>query len=69
VSDNGIGKAAPVATGSKGGLGTSLIQALAKQLDARVDTTSDTSGTTVAIVYAAPKVAAPSLTALSSAVA
>ena len=69
VSDNGVGKTAPPDAGSKGGLGTSLIQSLAKQLDARIDTTSDTSGTTVAIVYAAPKVAAPSLTALSSAVA
>lgn len=67
VSDNGIGKAAPVATGSKGGLGTSLIQALAKQLDARVDTTSDTSGTTVAITHPAVKAAAPPQSAVHSA--
>jgi chemotaxis protein methyltransferase CheR len=54
VSDNGIGKpdesAGRPAAGA--GLGTSLIQALAKQLDARVDIQSDASGTAVSITRA-----------------
>ena len=33
-------------------MGTSLIQALAKQLDARVDTLSDSKGTAVSITHA-----------------
>ena len=52
VSDNGVGKPNPSIGQTKGGLGTSLIQALAKQLDARVDTTSDSHGTTVSITHA-----------------
>ena len=52
VSDNGSGKPNPSIEQTKGGLGTSLIQALAKQLDARVDTASDSHGTTVSITRA-----------------
>ena len=49
VSDNGAGNANIHA--GKQGLGTSLIQALGKQLDARVDTISDCSGTTVSLTH------------------
>jgi chemotaxis protein methyltransferase CheR len=52
ISDNGAGKA-EIATGQvKTGLGTSLVQALAKQLDAQVETTSDATGTAVSITHA-----------------
>ncbi len=59
ISDNGIGKTAPAPVGSKGGLGTSLIQALAKQLDARVDNVSGAGGTAVSITHAVPSELAP----------
>jgi two-component sensor histidine kinase len=49
VSDNGAGKSN--IAGGKHGLGTSLIQALGKQLDALVDTTSGRSGTTVSMTH------------------
>jgi two-component sensor histidine kinase len=60
VFDNGVGKPDVGAGGSKPGLGTSLIQALAKQLDARVETASDSSGTAVSMTHATFK-AKPSL--------
>ncbi len=37
IADNGVGKSEPSPTGKRRGLGTSLVQSLAKQLDARVD--------------------------------
>ncbi|MGA8965680.1 MAG: hypothetical protein WB525_14420, partial [Pseudolabrys sp.] len=40
------------ASQSKAGLGTSLIQALAKQLDAVVDIASDGHGTAVSLTHA-----------------
>jgi chemotaxis protein methyltransferase CheR len=49
VSDNGAGTSNTDA--SKHGLGTTLIQALAKQLDARADAISDCSGTTVSVTH------------------
>lgn len=49
VSDNGAGTSNTDA--SRDGLGTSLIQALAKQLDARADAISDCSGTTVSVTH------------------
>jgi two-component sensor histidine kinase len=52
VSDNGVGKQEFSASDKKGGLGTSLVQSLAKQLDARVDTVSDDHGTAVSITHA-----------------
>ena len=53
ISDNGIGRSkAPSSGQSKGGLGTSLVQALAKQLDALVDIVSDSRGTAVSITHA-----------------
>jgi chemotaxis protein methyltransferase CheR len=52
ISDNGVGKPEPSTIQKKGGLGTSLVQALAKQLDAQVDIASDSHGTAVSITHA-----------------
>ncbi len=52
VSDNGIGKPDVRASDTRPGLGTSLIQALAKQLDARLDIASDHHGTAVSMTHA-----------------
>jgi len=52
VSDNGIGKQDLSASESKGGLGTSLVQSLAKQLDAQVNIVSDPHGRAVSITHA-----------------
>jgi two-component sensor histidine kinase len=55
VSDNGGGKPELSTSDKKGGLGISLVQSLAKQLDARVDTKSNSDGMTVAITHAIVK--------------
>jgi len=52
ISDNGAGKPVVIASDKKGGLGTSLVQALAKQLDASVKTVSDSNGTAVTMTHA-----------------
>jgi len=52
ISDNGIGKPDVKASERKAGLGTSLVHALAKQLDARVDIASDCHGTAVSLTRA-----------------
>jgi two-component sensor histidine kinase len=52
VSDNGVGKPDVNASQTKPGLGTSLIKALTRQLDALVDTKSDSRGTAVTITHA-----------------
>jgi PAS domain S-box-containing protein len=52
VSDNGIGKPDVKASERIGGLGTSLIKALSRQLDARIDTASDSHGTAVSMTHA-----------------
>ena len=52
VSDNGIGKPDVRASDTKPGLGTSLVNALTRQLDAVVDIASDSRGTAVAITHA-----------------
>ena len=59
VSDNGIGKPDVKAGDTKPGLGTSLVQALAKQLDARLDIASDGHGTAVSITHATFKAKQP----------
>ncbi len=59
ISDNGVGKPDVKASQGKAGLGTSLIQALAKQLDARVDVTSDCHGTAVSMTHATFKTVPP----------
>jgi two-component sensor histidine kinase len=51
VSDNGLGMAANP-TNAKAGLGTSIVQALAKKLGANVELTNANPGTTVSIVHA-----------------
>jgi PAS domain S-box-containing protein len=55
ISDNGDGKPNLSASLKKGGLGTSLVQSLAKQLDAGVETASSSSGVTVTIAHATSK--------------
>jgi two-component sensor histidine kinase len=52
VSDNGVGKPDVSASTVKPGLGTSLIKALTRQLDAIVDTASTSSGTTISVTHA-----------------
>jgi chemotaxis protein methyltransferase CheR len=53
VSDNGIGLGNKVHARVRTGLGTSIIDALANQLDCRVDVTSGPEGTAVAIIHGA----------------
>jgi chemotaxis protein methyltransferase CheR len=52
VADNGIGKPAGDFAQAKAGLGTSIVKALAQQLDARVDVSSGPQGTTVSVSHA-----------------
>ena len=52
ISDNGIGKPPVNASETKPGLGTGLIKALTRQLNAVVDIASDAHGTAVTITHA-----------------
>jgi two-component sensor histidine kinase len=52
VADNGIGKPASEFAPVKAGLGTSIVKALAQQLDARVQVLSGPQGTTVSVTHA-----------------
>jgi two-component sensor histidine kinase len=52
ISDNGIGKPDVSASATKAGLGTGLIKALTRQLNAVVDIASDARGTAVTITHA-----------------
>jgi two-component sensor histidine kinase len=52
VSDNGIGKAVTEAVAGADGLGTIIVGALVKQLDARMDAVSSSNGVSVAITHA-----------------
>jgi two-component sensor histidine kinase len=52
VVDNGIGAPVGVFAQPKSGLGTSIINALAQQLEARVDVSSTASGTVVSVTHA-----------------
>jgi chemotaxis protein methyltransferase CheR len=52
VADNGMGKPDGVFAQPKAGLGTGIVKALAKQLNAQVDTLSGPQGTTVTITHA-----------------
>ena len=52
VTDNGIGKPDVSASTTKPGLGTSLVKALTRQLDAVVDIASDSRGTAVSVTHA-----------------
>lgn len=51
VSDNGVGKG-DLSENQTGGLGTSLIKSLAKQLDAKVDIVIDAHGRSVSFTHA-----------------
>jgi two-component sensor histidine kinase len=52
ISDNGAGKPDGVFAQPKTGLGTGIVKALAKQLDAQVVTSSGPQGTTVSVTHA-----------------
>src|ERR1700730_3757406 len=52
VSDNGIGKPDAVATPAKGGLGTTLVKALAQDLDAEGEVVSGPGGVNVSLTHA-----------------
>jgi chemotaxis protein methyltransferase CheR len=52
VSDNGVGKPDVSASETKPGLGTSLVKALTRQLDAVVNIASDSRGTAVSVTHA-----------------
>ena len=52
VADNGSGKPDGVFAQPKTGLGTGVVKALAKQLDAQVETLSGASGTKVSVTHA-----------------
>jgi two-component sensor histidine kinase len=53
VADNGVGKPAGATTRAKPGLGTSIVKALAQQLEAQVETSTGPLGTTVSVMRAA----------------
>ena len=52
VSDNGVGRKDGEGPPAKGGLGTSLVKALASQLDAKVATQSSADGMMVSVAHA-----------------
>ena len=52
VTDNGVGKPDGVFAQPKAGLGTGVVKALAKQLDAQVVTLSGALGTKVSVTHA-----------------
>jgi two-component sensor histidine kinase len=52
VADNGIGAPVGVFAQAKSGLGTSIVNALAQQLEARVDVESGRQGTLVSVTHA-----------------
>ena len=54
VSDNGVGKSEAAATPGSTGLGTGIVKALSRQLEAIVETVTDAQGTRVSIARATP---------------
>ena len=48
IADNGVGKGDPL--GAKPGLGTSIVKALAQQLEADVALVGDQAGTTLTVI-------------------
>ena len=52
VTDNGAGRPDGMFAQAKTGLGTGIVTALAKQLDAKLDTASGATGTTVSVTHA-----------------
>ncbi len=59
VSDNGGGKVAPAGTAVSSGLGTVIVNALVKKLDADLDIASTSAGMTVSIRHPAASVLLP----------
>jgi chemotaxis protein methyltransferase CheR len=59
VSDNGVGRPNSGGVGGRGGLGTSLVNALANQLDAKVSSTTGTDGLSVSVSHATFKSLVP----------
>ena len=59
IADDGVGKRINSPAVAKGGLGTSIINALAQQLAARVDLITGESGTTLAIIHSVSVLATP----------
>lgn len=53
ISDNGVGKDANAKAGTVAGLGTVIVGALVKQLDARIRTASTAAGMTVTVTHTA----------------
>ena len=53
VSDDGVGRLSSDGRSTPTGLGTSIVDALARQLDARVEISSGPQGTIVSIVHGA----------------
>ncbi|HMH65134.1 MAG TPA: sensor histidine kinase [Rhizomicrobium sp.] len=52
VTDNGVGRVEANGPPSKGGLGTSLVNALANQLDAKVETINSPTGMSISVTHA-----------------
>jgi two-component sensor histidine kinase len=52
VSDNGVGRIERSGPPAKGGLGTSLVNALANQLDAQVETINSPTGMSISVTHA-----------------
>jgi two-component sensor histidine kinase len=52
VADNGVGAPVGVFAQAKSGLGTSIVNALAQQLDAKVEVTSARAGRLVSVTHA-----------------
>ena len=59
IADNGVGKPADSAADAKAGLGTSIVQALANELDASIEVVSGQDGTTVFIKHGAEVLHSP----------
>jgi PAS domain S-box-containing protein len=57
VSDNGIGRPEGELDRTSSGLGTTIVEALAKQLDARTEIVTNAHGRTVSIIHGAAEVA------------
>lgn len=55
VSDNGVGRPDGGGATGRGGLGTSLVNALAHKLDAEINSTTGTNGLSVSITHATVK--------------
>ena len=52
VSDDGVGRASRGGQPESTGLGTSIVEALVNQLDARVEISTSSKGTSLSIIHA-----------------